>query len=543
MKVPRRRIAPHPYRLLFALLGIAAILRFYGIEFGLPGKYRPDEEFLVSRGLGILHGELNPHFFQYPSLYMYLLAVVYGAWRAIGESLGSFGAAGFQAFLDATGGAPAHLVARQTTALLGVAGVAATYRLGREVAGSRAGVLAALLLAFNYSHVRESHFATTDVLMVLLATLALAWMIRVARDGRLRDSIVAGAFSGLAFSSKYPALALAVPLALSHLWLLPSWRGRASGPALTWPAAARRLALAFAAMALCFAATSPYVLLDWKSFRAAMAMESTFTGGLAGLDAPYGLSWLFGFALRYGAGIPFTVVAMLGLALAVRDLLRRGTARAAAVILLSFAVAEMTPFVLSRLVYVRYALVLLPILSVLAARAILAAAEKTLPQHAVAVAAGLALLVSVEPGLRAIRTEQLFRQPDTRNLAREFIAAHVPPGSRIAANAYYQYAKPELPNGCRYVDFGDADWTRDTWALVDEHPIAFFSPPPPPAAAARLASAGTLVADFDPFVSGRRAEAVYDPADAFYVPLAGQGAVRAPGPRIRLYRLTAAASR
>jgi hypothetical protein len=71
---------------------------------------------------------------------------------------------------------------------------------------------------------------------------------------------------------------------------------------------------------------------------------------------------------------------------------------------------------------------------------------------------------------------------------------------------------------------------------VDEHPpIPFFSPPPPPEAQERLLSQADVAAVFDPFLA--EDTAVFDPADAFYVPLAGHGAVRAPGPRIRIYKL------
>jgi hypothetical protein len=73
--------------------------------------------------------------------------------------------------------------------------------------------------------------------------------------------------------------------------------------------------------------------------------------------------------------------------------------------------------------------------------------------------------------------------------------------------------------------------------LVTEHPIAFFSPPPPPAAQERLRTCGEAAAVFDPFVEGARVgDAVFDPADAFYVPLTGQLAVARPGPRVTLYR-------
>src|SRR5206468_801213 len=91
-----------------------------------------------------------------------------------------------QAFVQAN--AAAHLAARMTTAAAGVLGVLATYRLGRVMAGARVGIVAALLLTFSYAHVRDSHFATADVLLTLLATLALGAIVRASETGRWRDS-------------------------------------------------------------------------------------------------------------------------------------------------------------------------------------------------------------------------------------------------------------------------------------------------------------------------------------------------------------------
>jgi hypothetical protein len=79
------------------------------------------------------------------------------------------------------------------------------------------------------------------------------------------------------------------------------------------------------------------------------------------------------------------------------------------------------------------------------------------------------------------------------------------------------------------------------WALVDESPIKRFSPPLADEVRRLLRDRGRLVAKYDPFVSAQaREEAVFDPADAFYLPLSGLGAVRQPGPVLRLYRLEAA---
>ncbi len=507
----RQRVRPSVplWPILSGLLVVGAVLRVWGLDFGLPGLYRPDEEFVVSRGQAVTEGKLNPHFFQYPTLYIYFLGGLY----ALGDVFGR-------------GNLPpaeAHLLARSATAVLGVLAIFAVFRLGRATYGVPAGLVAALLATFSYSHVRESHFGTTDVPMVLLATFALEAMLSVRRNGRWADSLTAGALAGFAFSTKYPALALAVPLALAHA-LPPTRRSMMKG------------ATALLVMAACFLVGSPYVILDYQGFRDAMQMESSFTGGLQGLDAPHGLRWLFGFALRYGYGLPLTIVAIAGGVWAIRDQVRGR--RGPILVLLAFAVAVIAPFLMSRLVYVRYALPLLPVLCLLAALALVRIAARLSAQRSVALALCLGLVVSAEPAVRAIRTNVLFTRPDTRNLARDWIAANVPAGVGIATDSYYWYPKPPLPPGYRWVDWDDPEWRHTGWALVEDHPLSFFSPPPPPEAQQALATRGVRVADFDPFVPGApRDQAVFDPGDAFYVPLAGHGVVRQPGPRLEIYKI------
>ena len=64
--------------LLFFLFPFACFVRFYGIDFGLPHtECRPDESTLVFEALSFFSGDLNPHFFNYPTLYMYVLFGLY----------------------------------------------------------------------------------------------------------------------------------------------------------------------------------------------------------------------------------------------------------------------------------------------------------------------------------------------------------------------------------------------------------------------------------------------------------------------------------
>ena len=83
-----RRVWPDPASLttkrwlvLIVLLG--ALLRFVPITFGLPlDRARPDEEVAIGRALAMVGGDLNPHFFDWGSLSLYLFAVCFSvaAW-------------------------------------------------------------------------------------------------------------------------------------------------------------------------------------------------------------------------------------------------------------------------------------------------------------------------------------------------------------------------------------------------------------------------------------------------------------------------------
>ena len=69
--------------LLLALIVTGgAMARFYGLGFGLPHQgVRPDELTLIARVMEFFSWDLNPRFFSYPSLLMYILFAAYNAYR------------------------------------------------------------------------------------------------------------------------------------------------------------------------------------------------------------------------------------------------------------------------------------------------------------------------------------------------------------------------------------------------------------------------------------------------------------------------------
>ena len=169
-------------------------LRLWSLDTGLPHAVDPEESSLVNRALRILNtGDWNPRVFDYPTLVLYLQAVVVLIRFMAGASGAEWASlAGFDV-------AAAYGAGRTVTAIVGAATVWLAYRLGREVGTERVGLFAAALLALFPLHVRESHFMTPDVPLTALTTLAVYLAVR----GEHLQPWWAGLAAGLAAAARY----------------------------------------------------------------------------------------------------------------------------------------------------------------------------------------------------------------------------------------------------------------------------------------------------------------------------------------------------
>ena len=78
---------------LLAILFLGALLRIWGINFGLPFTYHADEPIVVNHAMAYGLGSLNPHFFAIPPLTSYLLFFLYGIYFLMGKALHVFASA------------------------------------------------------------------------------------------------------------------------------------------------------------------------------------------------------------------------------------------------------------------------------------------------------------------------------------------------------------------------------------------------------------------------------------------------------------------
>ena len=121
-----RRLAE--FSVLALVLAVAAAARLWFLNAGVPHAVGIDEPQVVDRALRILHtGDWNPHVFDYPTLVIYLQAVV-AILRFLWGALN-----GEWASLDAFSIAAVYGAGRFVAAMIGVATVWLTYRIGTEL--------------------------------------------------------------------------------------------------------------------------------------------------------------------------------------------------------------------------------------------------------------------------------------------------------------------------------------------------------------------------------------------------------------------------
>lgn len=286
---------------LLLLTVTAGWLRFTATSFGMPDKFRPDEEYMLYPSLRF-NDSWNPHFSIYPAAQMYVQHAVFRLGAVFMRTPGDFRTA-----YEADNEALAYVFARRASAALGTATVPAMYLAAAPTFGPAAALYAAAIVAFSTIHVLNSKFATTDVPAAFWLTLALAMVLRMAREGRTRHYVGAGLFSGLATATKYPAGAIVSAVAVANLGA-----ARHAGRSVLRSLLDPRIYLAALVTFVTFFCATPYVLLDPAQTVRDYTYQRTFV--INGFSAAgYGWPWLLLRAMPDCLGIALQAVVLISL--------------------------------------------------------------------------------------------------------------------------------------------------------------------------------------------------------------------------------------
>ena len=452
---------------LFTLVALALAVRLYRIDWGLPlvlEEAVPLKKAWDMWGFGPMRAfDPNPHWFQYPSLIIYV-QLLGEAFTSLVLRLTGIARSGNELNLLYLSDPTAfYRVGRGITALFGAATVFPVWAIARRAGGLWAAIVAALLVALHPGLVAKSQVVEVDVPLVFFVMLGLARALALGASSSRREWFVSGLVAGLATSAKYPGLILLLPFAYVA-WGATGPRAprvaRVPAAAAAAPASRRdrerkartrvrpdatpgapspfgawlvRMATFGGGLALALVATSPFLFLDPHEAARDLAIgRQLMTLGHFGVSAgtayaTYARDWFTTFL-----GAPLGLLGLAGLAwFAVR---RERWAIALVALALPFSLVVGS----WQMKADRYLLPLAPIAAI-AAGVLLARlgqlwAPRLRPAATLVPALGglacaLPLLLMLPPYWRTLDT-------DTRDQSRRWIESHLPPGSFVASELY-----------------------------------------------------------------------------------------------------------
>jgi hypothetical protein len=419
------------YGLLLAIVVSGFYLRLRNNGYGLPYVYNYDEaQHFTNKAVSMFGGDLDPGYYQNPSAFTYIvfftLKVVYGV---------------LSPFFDLTEGTvrrqfvqdPTEIweLARGIAAMLAMAGVVATFWVGKRIWGLRVAVVAAFILCFAFLPVVYSRIALTDTGTFLPVVLCVYFTLRAWEEGRRLHYVLAGVAAGLAIGFKYTAGLVLVPLFVVAVVRL--WRQREPGRPwyrTPWHRRPELLSVILAGVGttVAFAVTTPFFFVKPVSalYQLKQQAEAAGESEKLGQSQEGGVSYYLK-SLTWGFGWAALVAAIAGAVIEIRRDRWRGALLVLFPIVLFLYLGTQTRY------FGRWLLPMYPVLALLAAVALvqLVSAIRTRPVVQGLVLAALAAGVMAQSVVADIRTSEVLGKTDTRQITRDWLETSFLDGIRV----------------------------------------------------------------------------------------------------------------
>lgn len=370
-----------------------AVMRSWTGYAGLPNdyhhfSYHPDEIFLLLPSFGFAMGDWNPHFFNYGTLYIYLVGIpavftnLVAEWSSFPTNL-----------------RPLYVLGRHITLAMGVGGVALLYwALRREERAVRQ--VGTLLLALCPLYVVHSGYATVDVPATFWLVLAYGFALAGGQGSDWKMGVLAGVATGLGAATKYNVGLFAIPVILAPYLAPDGIRSK------------RWIIATIGGVLIGFVIGCPFVGRPEFVQGVLFELRHMRLGGTAAF-VETGPGWVYHVlhGLPVGLGLPLLAAVTIGLPVAAARP-NRATRLAAVWVVLYLLVIG---FGKER--FIRYLIPLMPFVCVIAASGMVWLVRRMKRSLARAMAVGLGAAVI---GLTACYTQGQMRslvQPDPRDVA------------------------------------------------------------------------------------------------------------------------------
>ncbi len=433
------------YAALALILLVAALFRFYGLDWDRGYLFHPDERkiLLVASELRLPSsvgefispdGPLNPKFFAYGSFPIYLLKALSGLAPAVA----------YPVPWNDPNLVRLALLGRVLSGLFDLGTIALIFHLARRLYDARVALIAAACCAVTVQQIQLSQYYTVDTLLTFFVIATVLFAARFAETGARRDAVFMSVAFGLAMATKVSAAPLVVPIVIAvvkanhhqdtkaqreqaknlrsrvSLWLMPLWCAR------------RTVAGLFGIAVGVFIVTQPYALLDPIRYFGQVGTESLVARGW--LDYPYTRQFADTVPFVYqiwqssvwGLGLPLGILAWGGSALFVWQWWRKREWHDG--LILSWALVYFLVIGGQYAKYPRYLLPLLPFLFLL-----LAVALSRITQRALRFTLYASFLVALLAALvYSVAFTSIYGREHPWLQISEWIYKNIPAGSTIA---------------------------------------------------------------------------------------------------------------
>lgn len=402
-------------------------LRLWGIGFGLPYDFTPDELHEIVRALKLGAGEYSwtpgKGGLYYFLFLEYGLLFVYWWITGVVSNPTDFALHYLQdpsAF---------YLAGRITVAIMGTVTCLVVYMLGRRLYDWKVGLAAAFIGATAHYHGLWSHYINVDIGMTLAVYASILAYVEYERTQQRRWLIGAGALAGVAFAFKLPGAIVALPLLLAISFPVEKWA--APGKPL------KQSIVLLLAMLVTSAVLAPENIAEIRSFPERFSIsligdseaqdvgvvdsivESEFDDSVQDVTIFQGSTYIS--ILILNTYVVLTFAALLGAAIGIWR--RRRWDIIWSVFIAVFLVVMTAA---DRPGAERYMLPIVPALWILAASASAEISRRRTQFMIVTVAAIVAV-----PFYALIHRDYTWTRPDTRILGKEWIEKHVTSGAKI----------------------------------------------------------------------------------------------------------------
>jgi 4-amino-4-deoxy-L-arabinose transferase-like glycosyltransferase len=413
---------------LLSFLGLFLVtlaLIIPGIPWGIGSAehFYYDETQYVPPAIDIIMGDFFSQPILNPPLLRFILAAEYKLYLTILEyGDGLQGYANYKHYFLCNS-ALFYYIARGNNILFYFGIILLMYLIGRALDLRPVYALgSAFGLAIMPVNVRYAQLATNDMLLLFLLEMALFFSILGYRRTRLKYFFLAGVAGGLATATKFNGILIFFSLSLAYLLARKKDKNalKLQGLGLIWLVSS-----------LVFFTFCPYIFTDFRAIFHILPKPLVKGAILFWQESDYSMAYRTIREIYRQAGLPFILLALFG----IRPFWQRN--KQPFLIFCSLPAILFLALISIQFFYYRFVMSILIFLPISAMSALMWLQEQgSSPRRQKILIALCLALAFIPPLIKICELDYVLLQPDTRNIAKDWVEAHIPENSKIALEPF-----------------------------------------------------------------------------------------------------------